>query len=134
MCVYTDGDGLCQPVCIVGIALLMVCVCVPSFGQCVCVCVSCVLSSNIRDGDHLDVSVQRGDEVGGQAGQSCVSPCVFVLCTLIHTPTVFSMWVLCESLCVLWEHPSAWLPSVCAHHCVLEVNPTAHALCESQGG
>lgn len=35
----------------------------------------------------------------------------------VHIWSVF----LCVYVCVLGSHPSAWLPSVCAHHCVPKV-------------
>lgn len=103
VCTCVDGgDGLLQTVCIVCIALLMVYVYVHVLAS-VCVYVSCVLSSSVRHWGHLSVSVQMGDEAGGQTGQSCMSPSVYVMYSShTHTP-VFSIWVLCESLCVFGE-------------------------------
>ena len=105
-CVDSSSCGLC------------VCVC-PRFGQCLYVCVL----------GHLNVFVQMGDEVGGLAGQSCVSLCVCVVYPP-HTP----LWVLCESPCVLRGITVPGCPPCVPITVFRKLIPPAQALCESHVG
>lgn len=99
VCTCVDGgDGLLQTVCIVCIALLMFYVYVHVLAS-VCVYVSCVLSSSVRHWGHLSVSVQMG---GWRSDWPVLYESFCVCYVHTHTP-VFSIWVLCESLCVFGE-------------------------------